>query len=102
MRFPLKFIYLLLDFALLVTFVKQDLTAIFGADWASIHLMPTIIQIRNNAQYLLRLTAVQACTLMSTAMNPDAATVELLPIILDMASDKVSSIISRKKHDIHL
>lgn len=69
--------------------VLKDLTALFGSDWACQHLMPSIEEISRHPSYLRRLTAVQACARMATEMDPEVATMEVLPMILEMATDKV-------------
>jgi len=70
----------------------KELTALFGAQWANVHLVPSIAEIRQHQSYLRRLTAVQACSMMATAMDPVQARVELLPMMLDMATDIVPNI----------
>ena len=70
----------------------KELTALFGTDWACEHLLPSIDDIRQNASYLRRLTAVQACGKMATEMDPSTAQVEILPIVLEMATDTVANI----------
>lgn len=70
----------------------KELTALFGAAWANEHLVPSISEIKQHQSYLRRLTAVQACSMMATAMDPAQARVELLPMILEMATDTVPNI----------
>ena len=70
----------------------KELTALFGTDWACEFLLPSIDDIRQNASYLRRLTAVQACGMMATAMDPSIAQIEVLPIVLEMATDTVANI----------
>ena len=65
------------------------MTALFGTEWALEHLMPPIREFLGSELYLRRLTALQACSLMTTKMNEDAARLEMLPKILDMALDRV-------------
>jgi len=70
----------------------MELTALFGSEWASIHLLPPISSLQNHTSYLRRLTVVQACALMATAMTAEIARTELLPLVLEMASDGVPNI----------
>mmetsp|Transcript_15037 Transcript_15037/g.21282 ORF Transcript_15037/g.21282 Transcript_15037/m.21282 type:complete len:656 (+) Transcript_15037:190-2157(+) len=70
----------------------KELTALFGSEWAVEYLLPAISDIRFHKSYLRRLTAVQACTLMSTVMDPETALLELLPLVLEMATDTVPNI----------
>jgi len=67
----------------------RELTALFGTEWAIDHLLPSIIEIRENPSYLRRLTALQACARMATVMEPEAARMEILPLVMDMAADVV-------------
>ena len=73
---------------LLVT-IEQELTKLFGTEWAVENLLPPIVQIREHESYLRRLTALKACSMMATAMDADSARLHLLPIIVDMAADVV-------------
>lgn len=68
----------------------QELTALFGAEWAIENLIPSIVEIRQHKSYLRRLTALQACAMMATEMGLDATTLDVLPLILEMATDSVS------------
>mmetsp|Transcript_24466 Transcript_24466/g.51693 ORF Transcript_24466/g.51693 Transcript_24466/m.51693 type:complete len:673 (+) Transcript_24466:244-2262(+) len=70
----------------------KELTALFGTDWACEFLLPSIDEIRQNSSYLRRLTAVQACGRMAIEMDPAIAQTEVLPIILEMATDIVANI----------
>lgn len=75
--------------------VLKDLTALFGSEWACRYLMPSIEEIRLHPSYLRRLTAVQACSRMAVEMEPAIATTEVLPMVLDMATDSVSTFSGR-------
>jgi serine/threonine-protein phosphatase 2A regulatory subunit A len=70
----------------------KELTALFGTDWACDHLLPFIDDIRLNSSYLRRLTAVQACARMAVEMDPAIAQIEVLPLLLEMATDNVPNI----------
>lgn len=68
----------------------KELTALFGSEWTCEHLLPSIEEIRNHPSYLRRLTVVQACAKMAVEMDPPIASTEVLPMVLDMATDSVS------------
>ena len=70
----------------------QDLTELFGTEWATEYLLPSIANIRHHDSYLRRLTAVQACSLMSGKMESIVVITEIVPIVLDMANDPVANI----------
>ncbi|KAL7578172.1 hypothetical protein ACA910_012608 [Epithemia clementina (nom. ined.)] len=69
-----------------------ELTALFGTQWATQFLLPSIVDIRTHESYLRRLTALQACAVMATKMDADAARLHVLPLVLEMASDIVPNI----------
>lgn len=68
----------------------KDLTGIFGTEWACEYLIPSIEDIRHHPSYLRRLTAVQTCSQMALEMDPGIASTEVVPILLEMATDVVS------------
>jgi serine/threonine-protein phosphatase 2A regulatory subunit A len=70
----------------------KELTGIFGTEWACEHLLPHIDDIRHHSSYLRRLTAVQACARMAVEMDPAIAQIEVLPLLLEMATDTVPNI----------
>ena len=70
----------------------KELTALFGTEWTISALLPPIADMRHHESYLRRLTALQACALMATKMDPDAARLHALPLVLEMATDSVPNI----------
>eukprot|EP00978_Attheya_sp_CCMP212_P005656 scaffold12688_cov49-Attheya_sp.AAC.2 len=68
----------------------KELTVLFGDEWAMSLLIPSLADIKQHPSYLRRLTSVQACSLMATVMQPETARTEMLPMVLEMASDIVS------------
>jgi serine/threonine-protein phosphatase 2A regulatory subunit A len=70
----------------------KELTGLFGTEWALEYIFPSIEEIRHNQSYLRRLTAIQACALMSTVMTPNIVKLQVLPLVLEMATDNVANI----------
>lgn len=54
------------------------------------HMIPPVLEIREHKSYLRRLTALQACSMISSVIDEDTARSEVLPIVLEMANDGVS------------
>ena len=54
------------------------------------YLIPAVLEIREHKSYLRRLTALQACSLIASVVDEDAARSELLPLVLEMSADSVS------------
>jgi hypothetical protein len=73
-----------------VVTLQQELVGLFGTDWAIDYLIPYITDIRRHKSYLRRLTALQACAMMATVMEAEAARSEMLPLVLEMATDVAS------------
>jgi len=53
------------------------------------HLLPPMLEIREHSSYLRRLTALKACAMMATGMDAETVRKEILPVLLDMATDVV-------------
>ncbi|GKY92608.1 protein phosphatase 2, regulatory subunit A [Mayamaea pseudoterrestris] len=70
----------------------KHLTALFGASWAIENMVPVIVEIRQHDSYLRRLTALQGLSMMATEMDKDTASLEILPLMLEMATDVVPNI----------
>ena len=70
---------------------QQELAALFGTEWAIEHLIPAVDEVLRHESYLRRLTALQACSMMALEMDSDTARLEVLPKILEMSHDTVSS-----------
>ena len=70
----------------------MELTGQFGSKWAVEHLLPSLVEIRHHQSYLRRLTAVQSASLMATKMEPETASHQFLPLVLEMAIDPVPNI----------
>jgi len=70
----------------------KELTSVFGSEWAVVHLLPSINEIKQHPSYLRRLIAVQACTLMASVMESNIVRVKILPLLLEMAMDPVPNI----------
>jgi hypothetical protein len=83
---------LLSGFSLCIDLIPsiQELAALFGTGWAMEYMLPPVLEIREHKSYLRRLTALQACSMISTVIDEDTARSELLPIVLEMANDGVS------------
>lgn len=70
----------------------KSLTTLFGTEWAIEYIFPSIQEIRHHESYLRRLTAVNACALMAGEMKQATVTLEILPLVLEMATDHVANI----------
>ena len=70
-----------------------QLTTLFGPAWALDHLVPAVLQVREHASYLRRLTALQALARIGAAWEEESLVQEhVLPVVLDMSTDVVPNI----------
>jgi serine/threonine-protein phosphatase 2A regulatory subunit A len=70
----------------------EDITRLFGKDWAQEFLLPPLKEFQQHPSYLRRLTALQAFAHIARAMDSDVARLIVLPLILEMANDIVPNI----------
>jgi len=75
-----------------IVIFSQDLTSLFGSDWAFTHFLPAIEKILKDQSYLRRLTALKACAAVAMVMNSDIASQKMLPIVLEMSKDNVPNV----------
>ena len=75
-----------------LSYPLQDLTELFGTEWAKEYLLPSVLSIHNHESYLQRLTAVHACGMMSTKLDRAVVINDIIPIVLEMAADDVANI----------
>jgi serine/threonine-protein phosphatase 2A regulatory subunit A len=69
-----------------------SLTDVYGKEWTKSKIVPRIIDLKNNAHYLYRLTAVRAAEVLIPSLDKDASFGTLLPLILSLASDNVPNV----------
>ena len=71
----------------------MNLAAVFGPTWALEYICPPIMELKRHPSYLRRLAAVQAASLLATKMGDYPDTLRnIVPLILEMASDAVPNI----------
>mmetsp|Transcript_27051 Transcript_27051/g.55604 ORF Transcript_27051/g.55604 Transcript_27051/m.55604 type:complete len:706 (-) Transcript_27051:33-2150(-) len=70
----------------------KELTLLLGADWSVLNLVPRINEVKTHSSYLRRMNAIHAFVLIASVMDVDAAQLEVLPTLLDMACDPVPNV----------
>ncbi len=71
----------------------MNLAAVFGPAWAFDFIYPPLLELKCHPSYLRRLSAVQAASLLATKVEPDTPLMRnIVPMILDMASDSVPNV----------
>lgn len=63
----------------------RNLTEHFGAEWARTNIVPRILAMHSNANYLHRLTSLHAVKVVADAMNADTIQTMLIPLVVELA-----------------
>ncbi|KAG6609922.1 protein phosphatase 2 [Phytophthora cinnamomi] len=70
----------------------KNLTEHFGVDWARSSVVPRILAMHSNANYLHRLTSLHAVKVLCEAMTPETIQTLLIPLVVELAQDPVPNI----------
>lgn len=63
----------------------KNLTEHFGVDWARTSVVPRILAMHSNANYLHRLTSLHAVKVLCEAMTPETIQTLLIPLVVELA-----------------
>lgn len=63
----------------------KNLTEHFGVDWARTSVVPRIVTMHSNANFLHRLTSLYAVKVLSEAMTPVTIQTLLIPLVVELA-----------------
>ena len=63
----------------------KKLTDIFGVEWAQQTIIPKVLNLHSNPNYLHRMTTLFAITVLSPVVGADVNANTLLPLVLRMA-----------------
>ena len=70
----------------------RHLTEIFGAQWAVTHMIPKLLSLHVDKNYLHRLTPLFGMSAMAGAIPPDIVRRMFLPVMTTLAQDPVPNI----------
>ena len=63
----------------------KNLTEHFGVDWARTSVVPRIVAMHSNANFLHRLTSLYAVKVLCGAMTPELIQTLLIPLVVELA-----------------
>lgn len=63
----------------------RKLTESFGVEWAKTNIIPRILAMHSNANYLHRLTSLAAVRVLCEAMNPETIQTLMIPLAVELA-----------------
>ncbi|KAH8925121.1 ARM repeat-containing protein [Atractiella rhizophila] len=70
----------------------KKLTEVFGVEWAQQHILPKVIELRNEPNYLKRMTAIFAITTMAPALTIESIRGPVLDAVVQLTSDPIPNI----------
>ncbi|KAG0666083.1 hypothetical protein C6P46_005434 [Rhodotorula mucilaginosa] len=70
----------------------RKLTEVFGVEWAKETIIPKVMEMGQNVNYLHRMTTVFAITTMAPALDVDSIRSSILPAIVTLSSDRIPNI----------
>jgi serine/threonine-protein phosphatase 2A regulatory subunit A len=68
------------------------LTDIFGVQWSVKHMLPKLLSLHVEQNYLHRLTPLFGMAIISPALNADVIKKMFLPVLITLSSDKIANI----------
>ncbi|RIB23797.1 armadillo-type protein [Gigaspora rosea] len=70
----------------------KKLTEVFGVEWAKTTIIPKILEMGTNQNYLYRMTTIFAITTMAPAVTPEVIRDHILPTVNSLVSDPIPNI----------
>ena len=70
----------------------KKLVSIFGGNWARVSVLPKIVQMSNDQNYLHRMTCLFCINVLAEVCEPQLIEENMLPIVYQMASDAVPNV----------
>lgn len=64
----------------------KSLTEVFGLEWAKEHIVPQVLELYNETNYLLRMTSLHAIGVLSEVMGSEIVEDSFLPVVTERAS----------------
>jgi len=70
----------------------RKLTEVFGVDWAKVMIVPRIVEMASNTNYLHRMTTVLAITTIVPTLSLEVIRDSILPVLTTLMSDPIPNI----------
>ncbi|CAG8663258.1 18260_t:CDS:2, partial [Racocetra fulgida] len=70
----------------------KKLTEVFGVEWAKTTIIPKVLEMGTNQNYLYRMTTIFAITTMAPAVTPEVIRDHILPTVNNLVSDPIPNI----------
>lgn len=73
----------------------RKLTESFGVEWAKTNIIPRVLAMHSNANYLHRLTSLAAVRVLCEAVNPETIQTLMIPLAVELAQVIFGSLASK-------
>ncbi|KAI5475357.1 hypothetical protein MNV49_001588 [Pseudohyphozyma bogoriensis] len=70
----------------------RKLTEVFGVEWAKTTIIPKVLAMGSNQNYLFRMTTIFAITTMAPALDVDVVRSSVLQVVNNLVSDRIPNI----------
>lgn len=64
----------------------------FGAEWAQNQVIPKVLAMATNTNYLHRLTTLYSVNVLAEVMGPESVVKLMLPVVIGLADDSVANV----------
>lgn len=68
------------------------LAEIFGSTWAEKHVIKRLLELKNEKNYLHRLTSLFGMAELSKVLSPECMRKNFIPVLKEMSKDKIPNI----------
>ncbi|KAI8344676.1 armadillo-type protein [Chlamydoabsidia padenii] len=70
----------------------KQLVEIFGCDWAKQTVLPQVMSLAHNENYLYRMTTLFALSTMAVSLSPEIIKDNILPTVLELVEDPIPNV----------
>lgn len=70
----------------------KKLVEIFGYEWAKNTVLPQVIEMAHNENYLYRMTTLFTLSTMATSLTPEIIKEKVLPTVLELVDDPIPNV----------
>lgn len=70
----------------------KKLCDVFGKSWGTKNVVPSVVNLKNHENYLVRITCLHASNILINSIEESVVQSTIVPLIISLASDKVANI----------
>jgi len=70
----------------------RDVASVLGASWVEANFLGALLELQEHESYLLRITAIQAVSVLNSLLTPEVQRAAFLPLLKGLVSDRVPNV----------